>query len=178
MKFKNLDEKLDCFSNLYYEYKDQVYRSIHYYTNQANYTEDIVQDTFIIVSQKLDQLRNISKAKSWIHIIAYNVAKKYLRKYSNSKIELLDEFSDDIEVVSRQQQQTLEEEVLLHEDIASVFNALDQLKTVDRQLVLMKYQQNLSYNEMGKILNAKPQRLKWRMPSILNKVRTIMYNER
>lgn len=173
MKFKNSKERSEFFDELYNKYKNQVFRSISHFTRNANFTEDIVQETFFIVANKIDQLNDINKCKSWIHIIAYNEAKKQISKNKFKKIEFKSEFDDNDykQYYASIPTFSVEDEIILIDDAKITTKALEMLSYVEKQLVLMKYQQELTYKEIGQILDESPKRLKWMMPAILKKLR-------
>lgn len=173
MRFKDQKYRTEFFEEIYNRYKNQIYRSIFNFTHHANFVEDIVQETFLIVANKLEQLNDINKCKSWIHIIAYNEAKRQLAKNNYYSLELKSEFDDNDykNYYSSTPILSVEDEIVLIENAELTTKALEKLSYIERQLVIMKYQQELTYKEIGQILNEDHKILKWRMPAILKKLR-------
>ncbi len=180
LKFYNSNERNEFFDELYNKYKYQVWKSITHFTHNANFAEDIIQETFLIIANKLDQLKDINKCKSWIHVIAYNEAKRQMRKNNYNILQFRSEFDDNdyIKYYASVPDLPIEEEIILNEEVKFTTQAIEMLSYIEKQLFLMKYQQGLTYKEIGRILEEDPKRLKWRMPVILKKLRINIENIR
>ena len=70
---------LDQFTTEFEAARPQLKSYILRITASIEDTEDIVQDTFIKASMKLDTFRAESTVKTWIFTIASNIAKDNLR---------------------------------------------------------------------------------------------------
>ena len=68
--------------------------------------DDLTQETFIKACKSLDSLKDISKIKSWLIRIAYNLCLDYFKNASKNKFESLDsieeEFSANILPIGKQ----------------------------------------------------------------------------
>ncbi|MCA1054198.1 sigma-70 family RNA polymerase sigma factor [Rossellomorea aquimaris] len=75
------------------QYGEDVKRLIYSYVKNWSAAEDLVQEVFITVYQKMDTLENASSAKAWIFSIAANKSKDYLRSWHYRKLLLTNTFS-------------------------------------------------------------------------------------
>jgi RNA polymerase sigma-70 factor, ECF subfamily len=90
-----------AFSELFYAYKDMVYRVVYKLLGNSEETNDAVQQTFIELYKSLPGYAGKSKFTTWLYRIAVNVSIQYFRKRRaiDKNMELNPEMlsSDDIE---------------------------------------------------------------------------------
>ena len=74
---------------LWNQINTQLINFVNSKINDLNYSKDLVQDVFIIVSSKIDTLRDKDKVVPWIYQITRNQINNYFRKhqYNNPDIE-------------------------------------------------------------------------------------------
>ena len=72
------------FWNIYDQFYTKVRNFIFVLVKDEWVADDLIQETFIRVQQKLHQLREESKLSSWIFRIAYNLCQDHFRKSSRS----------------------------------------------------------------------------------------------
>lgn len=77
-KFNNGDEA--AFSKLVYKHKDKVRNLVYLTLGDNDYIEDISQDVFIKVNNKLEEFRFQSKFTTWLYRITVNKCRDHLRK--------------------------------------------------------------------------------------------------
>jgi RNA polymerase sigma-70 factor, ECF subfamily len=87
-----LAEPID-FARLYEAHFDFVWRSLRLLGVPAEAIEDVVQDTFDIVSRQLGQFEGRSSLRTWLFAIAQRVAANY-RRMARRKLSQLDPLSD------------------------------------------------------------------------------------
>jgi len=118
-----------------------------------DYANDIVQEVFIKVWKNLKKF-DIKKAgfKTWIFTIARNTITDYLRKKKPilfSDIDKEDEtFADNIEdevILPDEAMAKLEDQEFLNK-------LLDQIPTKYREVLVLYYQEDMTFNEIGKML--------------------------
>lgn len=85
-------EALD-FAQLYEMHFDFVWRSLRLLGVPAGAIEDVVQDTFDVVSRQLGQFEGRSSLRTWLFAIAQRVASNY-RRMARRKLSRLEPLSD------------------------------------------------------------------------------------
>jgi RNA polymerase sigma-70 factor (ECF subfamily) len=70
-----------------------VYNLALQYTQNTEDAEEITQDVFVKISQKMDGFKNESSLKTWIYRIAINTSLDFL-KHKNSKKDSFSVFSE------------------------------------------------------------------------------------
>lgn len=68
------------FENIYKTYWDRIFRLCMGFVNDYDIAQDLAQETFIIVWQKLDTFRNESSIGTWIFRIASNNCLRQIEK--------------------------------------------------------------------------------------------------
>jgi RNA polymerase sigma-70 factor, ECF subfamily len=144
--FQNGDE--DSFNELVRRYQEKVYWIAHRFVNNHDQADDIVQDVFIKVYRALHEFRGQSSVYTWLYRITVNVSLNAIRKKRVKEFLRIDEFFDypgeeserpDDQYERVEQQQLIEEAVhLLPEKQKSVF--------------ILRYYEELSYEDISKIL--------------------------
>jgi RNA polymerase sigma-70 factor (ECF subfamily) len=87
------------------QFQDVVRRFINMTVKNQWVADDLTQETFIKAYKSIDSLEDISKIKSWLIRIAYNLCLDYLKTASKNKFDSLDsieEFSANILPIGKQ----------------------------------------------------------------------------
>ena len=144
----------DSFNHLVNRYKDKLTNFIYRFTSDIDSGQDLAQDTLLKVYINKDSYREIAKFSTWIYTIASNLAKTELRKikrrqtYSESDLS-----TDDRQIVMHQSDQESFEDI---EDTSVSGNILEKsLMELDdefKNIIILRDIQELSYDEISKIL--------------------------
>jgi RNA polymerase sigma-70 factor (ECF subfamily) len=113
--------------------------------NDHDLARDVVQDTFIRLCQQ-DVAKVEGSLKSWLFTVCRNRALDLLRK--NKRTEPLEEIR--WRKVAGPGLQP-DEETLREELLERVMKLLDRLPAKQREVILLKFQQGLSYQEIQKV---------------------------
>lgn len=128
------------------QHLDAVFRYAYRFSGNVADAEDITQQVFLLAQRHIDQLRDPLRAGAWLLSIVRNTFLKQKRRErpaSASTIDLeLDRFPD---------QRTMREPT----DSGPLQNALDQLDCHHKQIILMYYFEELSYQQIADKINVK-----------------------
>jgi len=162
-----LKEQSDnAFSEIYKKYNKMIYNFVneYLYYSQSGVVEEIVDDVFVKVYLKLHTLNDKSKFKSWIYQITRNLCKNYIRyqktQKSASKItdDIVDKKSDlESNLNKKQVKEFIYDEILKSND-------------KDRELIILKFYEGLTYNDISEITNINVANLKYYMKTALKKL--------
>ena len=159
-KFKFSDEKLilrfqegdiNAYNELVKRYKDRLLNFVFRYFNNVEQAEDVVQDTLIKLYTHASYYKNVAKFSTWIFTIAKNNALTELRKNKRKKTDSL--WTDDgkfIDISSKEE--SLESKVQNEVAIDQLNKFLDEIPENFRIAVVLRDFQELSYEEISKIL--------------------------
>jgi RNA polymerase sigma-70 factor, ECF subfamily len=137
-------------------YQDKLYHMAYRMLSSRQEAEDVVQDTFLRVYKNLDRYDDTMKFSTWIYRIATNLCIDRLRKrkpsYSldaeTSEHEGLDGYS-----MIPSDNRTPESETLLSEMQSTVHKAIDNLPAKYKSVMVLRYLQDLSLQEIGDVLD-------------------------
>ncbi len=159
-KFKYSDEKLilrfqegdiNAYNELVKRYKDRLLNFVLRYFNNVEQAEDVVQDTLIKLYTHASYYKNVAKFSTWIFTIAKNNALTELRKNKRKKTDSL--WTDDGQVVDiNSKEESLDSKVQNEIAIDQLNKFLDEIPENFRMAVVLRDFQELSYEEISKIL--------------------------
>jgi len=154
---KILEGDIQKFSILVNQYKDLVYTLALRMCKNKEEAEEVSQDTFIKVYKSLNTFKNESKFSTWLYRIAYNTCLDNLRKNKRQQQTVsIDEFTENQLKTLDNIFETMEQE----ERKQTIQNCLQRLPSEDNFLLTLYYFEELSLNEISKIINAKPNYVK------------------
>jgi RNA polymerase sigma-70 factor (ECF subfamily) len=159
-KFKFSDEKLilrfqegdiNAYNELVKRYKDRLLNFVIRYFNNVEQAEDVVQDTLIKLYTHASYYKNVAKFSTWIFTIAKNNALTELRKNKRKKTDSL--WTEDGQIIDiNSKEESLDSKVQNEIAIDQLNKFLDEIPENFRMAVVLRDFQELSYEEISKIL--------------------------
>ena len=151
-RFQEGDEY--AFEEIVNRFKDRLKNFVYRYLHNDEASEDVVQDTFLRVYQKKHMYRNIAKFSTWIYTIAGNLAKTELRKKKRRKMYSLSNLGlEDKEYEIPSEDFSPEEGVEGEFTEQEIQAAIDQLSHKFKTVIILRDIQELSYEEISKIVD-------------------------
>jgi RNA polymerase sigma-70 factor, ECF subfamily len=131
---------LECFGRLYHRYYQAMAAIAYNVLADHHLVEDAAQETFAIACRDLQTLKCDEKFAAWLAGICRNVAKQMIR----SKKELR---------LFTTEYRPPEQDTCPNDEISvSVRSAIWKLSSSDREVILLRYYQELSYEQMAAVL--------------------------
>ena len=128
--------------------------------------EDLSQEVFLKVYRKANELRDADRFCAWMYAIARNVLISHWRQQKTRIVETeLEPLGPEVAGV-----------VSETEGIPKLrlMEWLEGLETGDRDLVILRFVDGLSYKELAVALNAPEGTIKWRISEVRRKLASIM----
>ena len=135
----------DAFAELIERYERPLRYFINRLLDNSELTEDIFQDTWLTVIRRIHGLREIDAFPAWLYRIARNKVYQQLRKKRN--VSGLDE---NIAVVDH-----AEEDDFSVEDAAKVHKSLKELPPEYREVLMLRFLEQMSYQQISQVLDCK-----------------------
>ncbi len=158
--FKLSDEKLialfqsgdiNAYNELVERYRERLFNFVLRYFNNKEQAEDVVQDTLIKLYTHASYYKNVAKFSTWIFTIAKNNALTELRKNKRKRTESLwTEDGNPLDINSKEQ--SLDQKTHNEFAINQLNRFLDEIPENFRMAVVLRDFQELSYDEISKIL--------------------------
>jgi len=138
----------EAFAAMYDRYADRLHDFCHAVLRDRDEAADAVQDTFVLVAQRLAQLNDPDRLRPWLYAVARSVA---LRKVRERRRVVLDEAEDMADTDPGPDRAA--EQVALRE---LVWSAAAGLSERDRALLDLHVRQGLDGAELGEAMGVSP----------------------
>lgn len=155
--------------NLIRQYGNDVLRTAYLYVKDIHTAEDIFQDVFIKVNQKLSTFEGNSSIKTWIIRITINTCKDYLKSAWNRRVIPMMEYQED-SIVSNSDYDEVEKKdtkELIKKSILS-------LPAKYKDIVICVYFQDMTLMEAANVLKIAEGTAKSRLSRARQKLKTIL----
>lgn len=138
----------DAFGQLFDLCRDRVYAIAVHYTGEPAAAADVTQDVFIRLFSRVTQFRGQCAFMTWLYRIVANAALDYRR--SRARLAPLDE------AVRTSVNAMQLDDVERRQNAGQVRAALATLRPKLRIALVLRYVEELSYEEIGEVLGASP----------------------
>lgn len=154
---------------LYHQHFNKTFRTAYLVTRDFQLAEDATQEAFLRAFSNLSALREIEKFGSWVSVIAANYSIDLLRK--NKKIV----FTENISLHADTSTGDLPQESWdNHETAQEIREALFLLTPEDREILILKYFNELSVKEIAAATAAPAGTVKSRLFRARKKIRALL----
>ena len=132
----------DAFAELIERYQKPLRYFISRLLDDEAVAEDVIQDTWLSVIKKIHGLREAEAFPTWLYRIARNKVYQQLRR--NKRTFELDE---NLAVAN-----DVEENIFSADDAAKIHRCLAKLKPVHKEVVLLRFLEQMSYEQIAKVI--------------------------
>lgn len=136
------------------EYGDYLKQTAFMMTSDRTLSEDLTQETFISFYKYYGKFNHKSSYKTYLYRILMNHIKMYFRK--NKEMQLYSDFTEDII------DKTIHFENQLVNSL-DLYSAINQLKEIYRNVIVLYYYDDLPIDQVGYILNISKSNVKMRL---------------
>ncbi|MBR3884429.1 MAG: sigma-70 family RNA polymerase sigma factor [Bacteroidaceae bacterium] len=142
-----------AFDILLERYKDRLYYYIFFIVRSRELAEDIFQETFVkaIVTLQQGRYQSDGKFSAWITRIAHNLVIDQFRQERNENVVSNDESEVDLLNSTSLAEGNVEMQMVNEQVLKDVRALIDELPDCQREVVFMRYYQNLSFKDIADI---------------------------
>lgn len=143
---------------LYYEEYERLVKVAYRKTKDWELAQDMVQDVFLLAIFNQEKLMHHPKPNAWLMLTLQNLIMNELRERSHTNIPL----DEAIEVPAQ--------------ELCEPLNRLlpKQLQTKEREILIWRFEQNMSYSEMSARLGISENSCRKRVSRAINKCREFL----
>ncbi|MCP4707517.1 MAG: sigma-70 family RNA polymerase sigma factor [Planctomycetes bacterium] len=146
-----------AFTQLVKRYEKELYNFLLRFVGRGSMAEDIFQETFLQVHISVDTLQSNRRFRPWLYTIASNKARDHLRsKARRPTVQITgaedDEDTGNIWDYLTTEETTAEDILMKKQQKDMVRRVVDQLPDHLRQILILAYFSQLSYQEMAEVL--------------------------
>ncbi len=143
---------LNAFEKILFLYEKRIFNYIYRLVGNKYDAQDVTQDTFIKLYKNINIIDTEKNFKNWLYKIATNTTYDFLRKRKNApELLSLDDANFKPETI---QDKDLYSNLIDAVDAKEVEAAFDKIKPVYKTVLMLFYQQDLTYKEIAEIIDA------------------------
>jgi RNA polymerase sigma-70 factor (ECF subfamily) len=142
-----------AFDILLNRHKSSVYSYIYFIVRNKEMTEDIFQETFVkaIITIKQGRYTENGRFRAWINRIAHNLIIDSYRQEKNEQTISNDECEIDLFNNPKLSDGTIEDAIVKEQIFSDVKKLINYLPDNQREVLLFRYYQDLSFKEIADI---------------------------
>lgn len=142
-----------AFDVLLSRYRDKLYSYISFIVRNREQTDDIFQETFVkaIVTLQKGAYTSNGKFGAWLTRIAHNLIIDSFRQEKNDNTVSSDAAAYDIMNDASLSDSNIEDDIVSGQTLEDVRRMVDMLPGCQREVVFMRYYQDLSFKEIAQI---------------------------
>ncbi len=164
------NSKKEEFKEAYNQYGDAIFRYCFYKTSNREKSLDLVQDTFAKTWEYLLKGKEIGNLKAFLYRTANNLIIDYFRKKKMVSLDELEEAGFDPGFDKRDQ-------MFNQFDGEIAFKAVESIEPIYKDVIIMRYVEELTIKEIAKILNEKENNISVRLHRGMEKLRDILSDQ-
>ena len=142
-----------AFDTLISRYQDKLYSYINFIVRNRDLADDIFQDTFVkaIVTLQKGCYTCTGKFGAWLTRIAHNLIIDFFRQDKNENTVSNDAHEYDLFNDASLAESNIEDSLINEQTLRDVRRLVDALPDNQREVVFMRYYQDLSFKEIADI---------------------------
>ena len=157
-----------AFMEEFRKYEADLYRIAYVHVKNEQDALDIMQETAYRAYKNQHTLKQPQYFKTWLTRIVINCAIDHIRK--SGSVLPLDDYAENLPELSHQEEQQIILRTTLHQ-------LMDDLSPTEKNVVLLKYYQNLTIREIAEICDMPIGSVKTVLYRALHKLRTKLQEE-
>ena len=168
----NLNEK---FTKAYDDLADPIFRHCYFRISDREKAKDLTQETFIKAWDYIqkDQTGKIKNMKALIYKIANNlVIDEYRKRKGNLSLNHLSESGFDV-----QSNDQIDKRIEINMESQKILKVIDGLEETYKEVVLMRYIEELSPKEIAEIIGESPNNISVRINRAIKQIRENLNDE-
>ena len=153
----------EAFEDLINMYFDRLYKEAYLRCKHEEDAKEVVQETIYKAYRNIKNLREPKYFKTWLSKILINVCNDYLRK--NGMIDLEHDENDYVKKVHNNH------EVEIKIDL---YNAIDELEDKYKDVIILRYIEDLKVEEISKILERPVNTIKTHIRKAIKEMKNLL----
>lgn len=150
-----------AFTKLYELYAEKIYKTSYMMTNDKGAAQDIVQEVFIKIFTRINELKNNYAFNSWLYRITVNCCLTSMKE--NSKYNLLSD-DEEIDNLIEEKVYLIPEENLLETELYhELMKEIYELPKLQRVTIILYFYNEMSIKEIAGIMECSDGTVKSRL---------------
>lgn len=162
------------FEEIYIQYSDKIYRFLYVHLQDAYLSEDLVSEVFIKAWKNWKNFKP-DFIQAWLYKIANNTLIDFYRSKKEKKKVSIEDYAESEELSYDRE---FIEEIHKNEEIKKLNKAIESLPKKLKDVAILRFIENLSAKEAGKILKISEVNVRVLQHRALSKLKEIIKNEK
>lgn len=161
----------ELFSVIYDRYAPLVYNKCLSFVQNKEEAQDLTHDIFVKLFIKIKTFSHKSKFSTWLYSFTYNHCVNYVQRDLNkrrNKFTYTD--SEDEQDYLNAVQNSISDEVIFNMDSEKLTKALELIDPSDKSILFMKYQDDMSIEDIQEVLDLGKSAVKMRLSRAKNRL--------
>lgn len=165
----------DFLDRLIEQYQYRLFRYLVYITGNKERAEDFFQETWIRVLERGHQYDGKSKFEAWLFAIARHLVIDWQRSKKTQSLDSLTDTEQEnpLQFANEKEPSPLHQ-VLTHETQENVQTSLSQIPAIYREVLVLRFQEELQIEEMAGVLSVPLSTVKSRLYRGLEALRGVL----
>jgi len=143
----------ECYREIVSRYQKKLFVYVYHLLGNKEETEDILQNVFVKTFNSIKHFDIKRKFSSWIYRIAHNESVNYLKRKSRKRFVSWEDVSTSKDKLETSSDEESPDDLWLKKELRKeVQDALDKLPQKYREVLVLRYFLNKTYDEMSDIL--------------------------
>lgn len=147
LKVKNQDTA--AYGQFYDLYIARIYRFIFFKINSVSDAQDLTSEVFLKLWQYIKEGREIRNLNAFIYVIARNIVIDFYRRKNQADYSI----NEKMALQTIDEQKDLLKEQIVSSEMQQLLRGLDNLKDEYKEVIVLKFLDELSIAEMAEALN-------------------------
>lgn len=162
---------VDAFGELMHRYEAKLKRYGHKFLSGTEEIDDLVQDVFIKTYENIQSFDANLRFSPWVYRIAHNVFVNELKRKKKYGFSV---FDPDVILPLIPSTETADQDTLNKEQKVAIESQLETLSAKYREVVVLHYMEELSYQEISEVLKISVTAVGARMTRAREKLRVAL----
>ena len=161
--------RLDQFAEKYQQFFPRVFAYVYGRIHNVHQTEDLVSEVFERAFLKMGSLRNDEAFATWLFTIARNIVTSHARKRGRESVVDPDILKSVVATTV-----SVENEVLIREEVAAVVECLKKFPQREQDIVSLKFDAELTNGQIAQVMGLSEANVRVILFRTLRKLREMM----
>ena len=162
----------DAYAFLVDAYKEPIFNLAFRMTGSYQDADDLAQETFIRAYHKLRRFDPEKRFFTWLYTISLNLIRNHLKKKKQDLSQQTTERT--VSEAGNQGEDQVAQDMMKAQDIRRLENCLQKLPTDLREAVVLRFYQDLSFEEIATVSDASVSAVKMRVYRGLERLKQLM----
>lgn len=137
---------MENIEKIYKKYANLIKNYIFNITGDINLSEEVMQETFVVAITQINNFKGNCEISTWLCSIAKKILYKRTKKDNSKNMISIDE-------LKLADNNKLEENCISNDNKLKLYSALQKLDVNTREVIYLRLTGDLTFKEIGKILN-------------------------